>query len=82
MIGKVVLKSDVSTGIIVPANAVLINQESKFVWVAEDGRATRRQISLSGYSGNGVIVSEGLKVDDMVIVEGYQKVSEGMKVVY
>lgn len=82
MIGKVVLKSDVSTGIIVPANAVLINQEGKFVWIVEDGRATRRQISLSGYSGNGVIVSEGLKVDDMVIVEGYQKVSEGMKVVY
>ena len=82
MIGKVVLKADVSKGIIIPANAVLINQEGKFVWVAEDGRATRRQISLSGYSGNGVIVSEGLKVDDMVIVEGYQKVNEGMKVVY
>ena len=82
MIGKVVLKSDVSKGIIMPANAVLINQEGKFVWVAEDGRATRRQISLSGYSGNGVIVSEGLKTGDVVIVEGYQKVSEGMKVVY
>ena len=48
-------------GIIVPANAVLINQEGKFVWVAKDGRATRRQISLSGYSGNGVIVNEGLE---------------------
>ena len=80
MIGKVVLKSDVNKGIIVPANAVLINQEGKFVWVAEDGRATRRQISLSGYSGNGVIVSEGLETGDVVIVEGYQKVSEGMKV--
>ena len=82
MIGKVVLKADVSTGIIVPANAVLINQEGKFVWVAEDGRATRRRITLSGYSGNGVIVSEGLKMGDKVIVEGYQKVSEGMKVSY
>lgn len=80
MIGKVVLKSDVSKGIIVPANAVLINQEGKFVWVVENGRATRRQITLSGYSGNGVIVSEGLMMGDKVIVEGYQKVSEGMKV--
>ena len=80
MIGKVVLKADVSKGIIVPANAVLINQEGKFVWVAENGLATRRKITLSGYSGNGVIVSEGLRTGDMVIVEGYQKVSEGMKV--
>ena len=82
MIGKVVLKADVSKGIIIPANAVLINQEGKFVWVAEDGRATRRKITLAVYSGNGVIVSEGLKTGDIVIVEGYQKVSEGMKVTY
>ena len=80
MIGKVVLKADINKGIIVPANAVLINQEGKFVWVVEDSRATRRQITISGYSGNGVIVSEGLTMGDMVIVEGYQKVSEGMKV--
>ena len=71
---------DVSKGIVVSANAVLINSKGKFVWVVEDGCATRRQITLSGYSGNGVIVSEGLKIGDRVIVEGYQKVSEGMKV--
>lgn len=80
MIGKAVLKADVGKGIVVPANAVLINREGKFVWVVEDGRATRRQIVLSGYSGSGVIVGEGLKMGDRVIVEGYQKVSEGMKV--
>ena len=82
MIGKVVLKADVSKGIIVPANAILINQEGKFVWVAEDGRATRRPITIAGYSGSGVVVGEGLKMGDAVIVEGYQKVSEGMKVTY
>ena len=82
MIGKVVLKADISKGIIVPANAVLINQDGKFVWVAEEGRATRRSITISGYSGNGVFVSEGLKTGDVVIVDGYQKVSEGMKVTY
>lgn len=80
MISKVTLGSDVSKGIIIPANAVLINKEGKFVWVVQDGRATRRQIRLSGYSGNGVIVSEGLHQDDHVVVEGYQKISEGMKV--
>lgn len=82
MIGKVVLKADVGKGIVIPANAVLINQEGKFVWVVKDGRATRQPISLSDYSGNGVIISKGLKMGDVVIVEGYQKVSEGMKVCY
>ncbi|MBR1514346.1 MAG: efflux RND transporter periplasmic adaptor subunit [Bacteroidales bacterium] len=82
MVGKVVLQSDVNQGIIVPANAVLINNEGKFVWVAEDGRATRRQITISGYLGSGIVIGEGLKTGDVVIVEGYQKVSEGMKVEY
>ena len=80
MIGKAILSVDVSEGIIIPANAILINQEGKFVWVEEDGHATRRPVQLSGYSGTGVIVSEGLKKGDHVIVEGYQKISEGMKV--
>ena len=80
MIGKVVLKADVSQGIVIPANAVLINQQGKFVWVEENGRATRRSITLGGYSGKGVIVSNGLQSGDSVIVEGYQKVSEGMRV--
>ena len=80
MIGKVMLQSDASTGIIIPANAILINHEGKFVWVEEDGRASRRFIQIAGYSGTGVIISEGLQTGDHVIVEGYQKVSEGMKV--
>ena len=82
MIAKVVLQSDVNNGIIIPANAVLINNDGKFVWVAKDGRATRQNITISGYSGTGVVVSEGLNSGDIVIVEGYQKVSEGMKVEY
>ena len=80
MISKVVLKADVSTGIVVPANAVLVNQDGRFVWVEKEGRATRKQITILGYSGSGVIVGEGLQSGDKVIVEGYQKVSEGMKV--
>ena len=80
MIGKVELLSNASKSIIIPANAVLINKEGKFVWVVDDERATRKAITLSGYSGKGVIVSEGLSQGDHVIVEGYQKISEGMKV--
>lgn len=80
MIGKVELRSNANQSIVIPANAILINKDGKFVWIAENGCATRRQITLSGYLGKGVIVSEGLHKGDHVIVEGYQKISEGMKV--
>ena len=82
MVGKVVLQGDVNKGIIVPATAVLINNEGHFVWVVNEGRATRRKVSIGGYSGSGIVIGEGLKPNDIVIVEGYQKVSEGMRVSY
>ncbi|OQA49408.1 MAG: Toluene efflux pump periplasmic linker protein TtgG precursor [Bacteroidetes bacterium ADurb.Bin302] len=69
------------SGFVVPTNAILIaNDNSKFVWLIENGKAVRRSIKISGYSGVGVLVSEGLNTNDLVIVEGYQKVSEGMLV--
>lgn len=80
MISKVTLYSKVNRGVVIPANAILINKEGKFVWIMEDGCATRRLITINGYSGKGVVVSNGLRQGDCVIVEGYQKVSEGMKV--
>lgn len=80
MIGKVALKANISNGIVIPANAVLLNSEGKFVWTVKDGRATRRSITVTGYSGKGVVVGSGLGIGDHVITEGYQKISEGMKV--
>lgn len=80
MIAKVMLKADVNKGIVIPANIVLIDNNSKFVWIVDKGKATRRKVTITGYSGKGVVVSEGLQAGDSVIIEGYQKVSEGMKV--
>lgn len=81
MIAKVVFEGDMDNSIVVPANAVLLNQEGRFVWIEEEGRATRRKVTVMGYAGNGVVIGEGLQQGDRVIIEGYQKVSEGMKVV-
>lgn len=80
MIGKVTLQSDVKTGIIIPGNAILLGNNGKFVWIVKRGKATRSYIETAGYSGTGVVVSSGLRPGDHVIVEGYQKVSENMKV--
>lgn len=66
--------------IVVPAAAVQMDTEGKYVWTVVDDRVRKVRIVPGGYSGRGIIVSEGLSVGDRVIVEGYQKVSTGMKV--
>ena len=67
-------------GIVVPQEAVLIDGAKPYVWVVEDGTARRRDISQGGVCQSGVVVSGGLSQGDKVIVNGQDKVSEGVKV--
>lgn len=67
--------------IVVPASAVQMDTEGKYVWTVEDGLVRKVRIATDGYSGRGVVVRAGLEAGDHVIVEGYQKVSTGMKVI-
>ena len=80
MIGRVTFCNDLMRGIVVPANAVLLGNDTKFVWVVENGCVARRDVNIGGYVGNGVMIDSGLQVGDSVVVEGYQKISEGMRV--
>lgn len=67
---------------ILPAHTVILDiDNSKFVWiVGEDNLATRRKVTVGEYQKGGVSITSGLEEGDNVIIEGYQKVSEGMKV--
>lgn len=54
-----------------------------FVWtVAADSTAHRTPVSIGHPVGNRVAVTQGLHYDQHVVVEGYQKLSEGTKVIY
>ena len=56
---------------------------SMFVWtVAGDSTAHRSKVSIGETNGNHVAVSDGLTIGQRVVTEGYQKLSEGTKVVY
>lgn len=66
--------------IVIPASAIQLDAEGKYVWISDSCIVKKRRIVSGGYSGKGVIVSEGLKEGDKLITEGYQKVSSGMKV--
>jgi len=64
----------------VPASALRTGAEGRYVWCVEDGTVVRRNVVTDGYSGEGVVITEGLFQGDQVVVEGGRKVSSGMKV--
>lgn len=80
MVCKVFLEKDSVSGIVIPADVVKVDSEGKYVWVVEDETVVKRRIATGPYSGSGVMVSNGLRIGDMLIVEGAGKVSGGMKV--
>lgn len=68
----------------VPLRAVQRRPDgSLFVWsVDKDSRAHRTAVEIGSSIGNGVEILSGLSAGDRFVVEGYQKISEGSKVVY
>ena len=56
---------------------------SLFVWtVANDSTAHRSKVSIGETHGNHVAITDGIDMGQRVVTEGYQKLSEGTKVVY
>ena len=69
------------THIIVPPQSVELDVDnSRFVWTVVNGKAHRQPVTTGDFEGDGVIVLSGLKAGDQVVVNGQQKVSEGMEV--
>lgn len=54
-----------------------------FVWrVLGNGTVERAQVSTGSLIGNRIVVASGVNNGDIIVTEGYQKLSEGTKVVY
>jgi RND family efflux transporter MFP subunit len=68
----------------VPVTAVQRSADgSLFVWtVAEDSTAHRAMVSVGPTQGNRMIITNGIENGARVVTEGYQKLSEGTKVVF
>ncbi len=80
MVAKVQLLSDRQCGIVLPAECVQTHKDGKSVWVVTEGLAERRRIETGMFTSQGVIVTAGLNKGDIVVVDGYQKLSRGAKV--
>ena len=72
------------TGQMVPVTAVQRRANGElFVWtVGNDSTAHRTDITISETTGNRVTITNGLDNGQRIVTEGYQKLSEGTKVIY
>lgn len=86
MVGEVLLsdagnKTDSVADVVLPSQAVLLGSDNRtFVWLVEDGKATRRFVKADELSAGGIVVTDGLAEGDSVIVAGMQKVGTGTPV--
>ena len=55
--------------------------ENLFVWTNKNGKVHRSIVTVGKSVGNRIVIIDGLKPGDVVITEGYQKLSEGMEVI-
>jgi RND family efflux transporter MFP subunit len=68
--------------LLLPRGVVQLNSDNRyFVWVNDGGKAARRYVTPTGFVGDQMVVSAGLTDGDEVIIEGQQKVSDGMDLI-
>lgn len=68
-------------GFVLPIDAVELNSgDDHYVWVVRNGKAYRQSVNIGMYSKDGVIVYDGIKDGDHVIIEGQSKVCDGQQV--
>jgi len=67
--------------ILIPERAVAELQGKNFVWIiGPDNKATQRAVKVGGQVGENLLIQEGLKPSERIVVEGLQKVREGAPV--
>jgi membrane fusion protein, multidrug efflux system len=64
----------------IPQAALIADQQGIYVFVVEDGKAVVRRVKTGGEDGPDIIVDDGLKGGEQVIVEGLQSIRPGQPV--
>ena len=68
--------------LLLPVTAVQSRSDGHlFVWIVSDeGKAHRTAVTIGPVEGNRVVITSGLDSSQSVVTDGYQKLSEGVKV--
>lgn len=64
-----------------PAEAVLMGQDGRFVYVAgPDGKAEARKVEVTRISDGWAVIADGLKAGEKVVVDGQSRVTPGARI--
>jgi len=67
--------------ILLPDRAIATDQAQRFVWaVNQDNQVEYRQVVLGAHIGQSRVITQGLKPEEWVVIEGLQKLKPGIKV--
>jgi membrane fusion protein (multidrug efflux system) len=81
IVGVMVDRATPRPSLMVPQAAVLLDQAGHYVMVVDDAKKVeQRRITTGVEQGRDVVVTDGLKEGELVIVEGLQKVHPGQVV--
>jgi membrane fusion protein (multidrug efflux system) len=78
VVGVIVERGTPQAALVVPQAAVQLDQAGRYVMVVDEAKKVeQRRVTTGVEEGRDVVVSEGLKEGELVIVEGIQKVRPG-----
>lgn len=81
MITEVTLLNPQQEAYVLPAQVVQLDHENQtFVWMVRNHCVEKQVIECKEFTAEGVVVSQGLKEGDVVVIEGQQKVCQGIEV--
>lgn len=81
MVCRVTLvRNRLERAVLVPIFAVMKHEREYVVFVEEGGRAREQPVRLGFFVGNRVVVEEGLRFGDRLIVAGHRDLSDGARV--
>jgi membrane fusion protein (multidrug efflux system) len=77
MSGTLRVQSKSQKAVVIPYKAISEQLGEFFVYMPDSAKATQRKVSLGNQIGKNIIIKEGLKDGETVIVEGIQSLREG-----
>lgn len=80
LVGVVLESGRPDERVVVPQAALIADQEGVYVFIVEDGKAAVRRVRTGAESGADIVILDGLKGGEQVIVEGLQSVRPGQDV--
>jgi membrane fusion protein, multidrug efflux system len=66
--------------VLIPQSALIVDQRGLYVFVVADGKAAIRRVKAGGESGADVVIDDGIKPGEQVIVQGMESLRAGTPV--